>query len=70
MLPLRTSTLSLELFGCTLRVLLHSSRSMINDAVAIVIFEILNSDKIFGDPCNPVSQKDISLAPELRYDGG
>ncbi|CAE7838953.1 Slc9a8 [Symbiodinium sp. CCMP2592] len=36
--------------------------SMINDAVAIVIFEILNSDAIFGDPCNPVSQKDISLA--------
>ena len=28
-----------ELFCCTLHVLMHSSRSMINDAVAIVIFE-------------------------------
>ncbi|CAE7564401.1 Slc9a8, partial [Symbiodinium pilosum] len=36
--------------------------SMINDAVAIVIFEILNSDAIFGDPCHPVTQNDISLA--------
>ncbi|CAE7551588.1 Slc9a8 [Symbiodinium natans] len=36
--------------------------SMINDAVAIVIFEILNSNKIMGNPCHPVTQQSISLA--------
>ena len=34
---------------------------MINDAVAIVVFEIMNSDEVFGDPCDHQTVKSVPL---------
>ncbi|CAK9053868.1 unnamed protein product [Durusdinium trenchii] len=36
--------------------------SMINDAVAIVVFEIMNSDEVFGDPCDHQTVQSVPLA--------
>lgn len=34
---------------------------MINDAVAIVVFEIMNSDEVFGDPCDHQTVQSVPL---------
>eukprot|EP00434_Breviolum_minutum_P019046 symbB.v1.2.016791.t1/scaffold1270.1/size227213/3 len=36
--------------------------SMINDAVAIVVFEIMNSAEVFGDPCDHQTAQNVPLA--------
>lgn len=36
--------------------------SMINDAVAIVVFEILNSVEVFGDPCDQQTTQNVPVA--------
>ena len=39
-----------------------AEESMINDAVAIVVFEILNSVEVFGDPCDQQTTQSVPVA--------